>query len=192
MTTMKKPAPEGCPYYPDLLDPQTRVLAFVPRWTIIRTLRAQSVAEHSYFVALYAKRIGELLGLSLEEMAELVWAALVHDADEMITGDVPTPSKKRHLYIHRDRVLDDMGYGEPDISAYSKDILKVADVYEACMFLTDELAMGNTTVERLWVEMLRDLYTKCEDLHPDLYETLASNIHEVERTKLMTANGWRT
>ena len=39
-----------------------RDMAHVPRWVIARTHRRQSVAEHSYFVALYARQIAIEIG----------------------------------------------------------------------------------------------------------------------------------
>ena len=103
MMTMKKPALENSQYSPSPMDPQMRTLSYIPRWSIIRTTRTQNVAEHSYYVAVYTKQICDWLDVEPDEKAKLVWMALMHDVDEMITGDIPTPSKKRHLYIHPDR-----------------------------------------------------------------------------------------
>tara|TARA_R100000322_G_scaffold111973_4_gene71703 strand:+ start:5271 stop:5819 length:549 start_codon:yes stop_codon:yes gene_type:complete len=177
----------------NLLDPQFRVLSHVPRWAIIRTIKQQNVAEHSYYVAIYAKRIAQFVKLNKDEIPLLVWVALLHDAEEMVTGDIPTPSKERHLYIQQYQISRDVGIGlSPDVnlSIAAHKILKIADCFEAIMFLVDEQYIGNITVFHL-TEHLRDhLQSMCDDLHPELYDYLASNINNTTRTKLMTEDGW--
>lgn len=71
-------------------------LADVPRWAVVGTTRQQSVAEHSFNVAAIARCIvlrkcdwdqDPDLGIILE------WA-LLHDAGECVTGDIPAPIRK--------------------------------------------------------------------------------------------------
>lgn len=177
----------------DLLDPQIRVLQHVPRWSIIRTIRQQSVAEHSYYVALYAKVIAKYVGLDPIESATLIWGALLHDMEEMITGDIPTPSKRRHLHIYPYRILADINVDfdkNVDLGSTAKKVLVVADCFEAIMYLKDEEYMGNMTVKHLCLHLKDQLETICNDLHPELYEFLSIYISDTTRTKLMTEKGW--
>lgn len=177
----------------DLLDPQFRVLSHVPRWAIIRTIKQQNVAEHSYYVAIYAKEIAEFVNLDKDEVPLLVWVALLHDAEEMVTGDIPTPSKERHLHIQRYQILRDVEIGlSPDtnLSLAAHKILKIADCFEAIMFLVDEQYIGNITVFELTAHLTDQLQSMCDDLHPELYDYLVANINNTTRTKLMTKDGW--
>tara|TARA_R100001594_G_scaffold33685_6_gene62462 strand:+ start:6053 stop:6604 length:552 start_codon:yes stop_codon:yes gene_type:complete len=176
-----------------LLDPQLRVLSHVPRWAIIRTIREQNVAEHSYFVAVYAKEIAEFVNLDQSEYPMLVWVALMHDIDEMVTGDIPTPSKERHLYIQQHQISRDVGVDfSPDVhlSIAAHKILKIADCFEAVMFLMDEQYLGNKTVHHLTSHLTDQLQTMCDDLHIDLFNHLSAYLHDTTRTKLMTEDGW--
>ena len=62
-----------------ILDSTNRVLQHVPRWAIIRTLRQQSVAEHSYYVAIYATAIAKLLSMRTQDINWITQYSLTHD-----------------------------------------------------------------------------------------------------------------
>jgi len=64
----------------------------VTRWHIVRTVRPQSLAEHTFDVVFIARAIAKIAGV---DDYEIIKAALLHDLDEIITGDIPTPTKKR-------------------------------------------------------------------------------------------------
>lgn len=142
-----------------MFEREYRDLAWVPRWTIIRTLRTQSVAEHSYYVALYAAQIAELTGWG-GPRDQLMYYALTHDLEEILSGDISSPAKRSmkaamggNLEDHDDWVLrklqDRFPYlPEPD-EKWDRDILnivKLADLIEAAMFLRDEMFAGNQNV----------------------------------------------
>jgi 5'-deoxynucleotidase YfbR-like HD superfamily hydrolase len=95
-------------------------LSYVKRWTICDMLREQSVAEHSYRVAVIAREIA-LVYDNTEFTATVVSLALSHDGDEADTGDAPSPSK-----------------GHSDFHTLSREmkIVKVADNIEALFWVT--------------------------------------------------------
>lgn len=64
----------------------------VTRWHIVRTVRPQSLAEHTFDVTMIARAIAKIAGY---DDAEITKAALLHDLDEVVTGDFPTPTKER-------------------------------------------------------------------------------------------------
>jgi 5'-deoxynucleotidase len=66
----------------------------VKRWHIINTAASQSIAEHSYLVAIIAMHLCKDMGGELVEQQECAVWALFHDAVEIRTGDIPTPAKK--------------------------------------------------------------------------------------------------
>lgn len=68
----------------------------VKRWHMIDTTRQQTLAEHSANVALLVMVIITNCPIfHFGDTAHTVMAALVHDAPEAFTGDVPTHTKKR-------------------------------------------------------------------------------------------------
>ena len=67
----------------------------VKRWHIVDTSRTQSVAEHSFNVAVIACKFMEKRGCAFEEIAPAVCLALMHDADEIYEGDIPAIAKKK-------------------------------------------------------------------------------------------------
>lgn len=64
----------------------------VTRWHIVRTVRPQSLAEHTFDVVMIARAIAKIAGYN---DSEIIKAALLHDLDEIVTGDIPTPTKNR-------------------------------------------------------------------------------------------------
>ena len=107
-----------------------RRLHFVPRWTIVPTLRRQNVAEHTFGVArivLWLLKLHES-GHEPEFRLSALEHALEHDDEEAITGDRPSSSKTRKTVSGEDQI---------------EVIVKVADCLEALVFLHEEKAMGN-------------------------------------------------
>lgn len=65
---------------------------YVQRWHIVNTTRPQSVAEHSFNVALITEEIMSLLGRGALYERAMIYA-IHHDIPEVILGDIPTPVK---------------------------------------------------------------------------------------------------
>lgn len=128
-----------------------RDMAYVPRWVILRRHRQQYLAEHSYFVAIYAQQVARLI--EYQDLYEVVWFALLHDIDETITGDIPGPikraafDKKRAEEAMRDVMVDKFGADiVVDSSFVNKEvraIVSVADSIEEICYLMEEMSMGN-------------------------------------------------
>lgn len=114
----------------------SRRLSFVPRWSVVPTIRQQSVAEHSFHVAQAVLWLlpqhavwhtGNHMDRTVFE-SEALKEALLHDLDEAAKGDAPSPSKKPK---------DAEGMTQVQI------LVKVADVLEAIGFIHEEKALGN-------------------------------------------------
>jgi putative nucleotidyltransferase with HDIG domain len=105
---------------------------YVKRFHIVHTVKHQSVAEHCFNVAMIAREIAMEMGL---DSSKMIMMALFHDIDEVITGDIPTPTKERAKQQGVD--LNDNGIEVP----YQKfgpvviKIVKIADYIEAMSFL---------------------------------------------------------
>lgn len=164
--------------------------AHVKRWQIVRVLRDQSVAEHSYLVALLATEIASTIGHTMtdsEELALLRWA-LYHDEIEIITGDLNTVIKK-FINGRHPGSIDDIE--RAICSRYSKlkestpallrDIVKLADLLEAASFVGVEgVGVHAMEVHRGVVEGINAHIYYCKEAYPMLQwqdlSTMISNI----------------
>lgn len=121
----------------------------VKRWHIVNTAISQSLAEHSYLVAMIAMHLhSELEPDQIEDIQATAIYALFHDITEIRTGDIPTPAKKfmretgsvnRSTFEHLDAILfPKLPFtrgGEPtDITAMC---VKMADVIEAAHWIRE-------------------------------------------------------
>lgn len=113
-------------------------LSHVPRWGIIDKFKEQSVADHSYRVAIIAMELGEWLeekGVKQLDWVRLYKEALLHDLHEHRSGDIPS-NFKAHL---RERVGLSM-YRRlfPSVftdHAYESAVVKIADLVESITWI---------------------------------------------------------
>lgn len=119
----------------------------VRRWHIVRVAREQTIAEHMYRVWLIVSRIvdDDKFGLDQQQAILCKEWALLHDQPEVITGDIPTPSKRRMVEfdINKLEASIDSDFGDcynqlkslfPQVLA----IVKLADLVEMLAFLQIE------------------------------------------------------
>lgn len=111
----------------------------VKRFHLVNTTRVQTLAEHQYGVAILATEIANRAGWPHDKVAAVAYMALVHDADESRTGDIPTPTKKRMRAKFGAAFDDVLGEFDPlrgeSLSAGVAVILKCADYLESILFL---------------------------------------------------------
>jgi 5'-deoxynucleotidase len=71
-------------------------LRFIQRWVLMRSSVPENVAEHSFQVALLTHALctigREVFGRSVDTGTAVI-LALFHDAEEVMTGDIPSPVK---------------------------------------------------------------------------------------------------
>ena len=110
----------------------------VERWNIVEVSRRQSVAEHQYLVALLVVRYCQLKGLKRDLETRALRYALFHDAAEVLTGDLPTPTKQ-HCGTGLQKVEEDTFPLGEDPLAVAKDVEEVVhfcDKVEALVWLS--------------------------------------------------------
>lgn len=166
---------------------ELRDLAYVPRWSIVRVSRTQSVAEHSYYTAVYALQIARLIRWDANWTA-MVEMALWHDVEECFTGDMPGPVK-HELYgkeaksaIAR-KMTSRFGMEWVDTSpAYTeqgnkeaRQIIKVASLVDDAMFLAGEQQRGNEACHAAMHSVLRRLRNEWQYLPGQLGLGLDNN-----------------
>lgn len=161
-----------------MFEREYRELSVVPRWTIIRTIQKQNVAEHSYYVTLYAGQIADLIGWQ-GSRSTLLDYALRHDLEETYMSDIPGPSKRavagdRRRYDEHCRTENIKRFGDDYAArlAYPSDrciavyvkltkeikaIIKVADLLDECFFLCLDQQMGNHGLQLVFEASMKRL-----------------------------------
>lgn len=105
----------------------------VKRWNIVRTVHTQNVAEHSFNVCAIARHLCKMLNI---DDVGVMKAALEHDLDEVVYGDISTPLKEK--LIENGNHLDLAELNEAprrNLTELEKFILKFSDLLEASLFL---------------------------------------------------------
>lgn len=121
---------------------------YVNRWQIVPTSRPQNVAQHSWAVAMLAMDLwcrrtgGQPGGAGTDtELGEIAVMALWHDAPEVFTGDINTPTK---IYMNAKDKMEELENTAGD--AYQRSItsyepirtcVKIADFLEAMYWLME-------------------------------------------------------
>lgn len=138
-------------------------LADVHRWSVIKTLRTQSVAEHSFAVAVIAMELSERIwGAIVFESCTLLWA-IIHDAPETYTGDIDGKCKRDFpdLTVELRDVEDEMfpwyKRWKSIVPSYVVALVKIADIIEAASFIK-QWGIGERADDVFW------------ELHKLLYE----------------------
>jgi hypothetical protein len=118
----------------------------VKRYHTMRALREQTVGEHSAGVA--------ALVIMLEPNARtaLLRAALLHDTEELETGDMPAPTKWKHpdLAKELDRATGCFYDANPsldprlgELTPHERRVLVFCDMLDGAMWCHAEVRMGN-------------------------------------------------
>lgn len=145
-------------------------LADVKRWGIVPTTREQSVAEHSFNVWCIARHLHKVATANApsQVMTELPMVekwALVHDADEVETGDLPSSLKQNNQDLKKAlRRAQDVALmvGAPWVKVlkntvegtYVDLIVKIADCAEAMEYYSKYSAKTRPSEwSRVWVNM---------------------------------------
>lgn len=135
-------------------------LRYIERWSLMRNVMSENVAEHSYHVALITHLLGnianQVYGRSIPT-DRLVGYALFHDATEMFTGDIPTPVKHHNPEILRSfRNIEQLA-AERLVSMVPEEL---QSVYRP--FISDKSDLPEEHLKLLKAADLLDAYLKCE------------------------------
>ena len=184
---------------------ELRELEHVPRWAIIRCIKQQSVAEHSYFTAMYANKIAEIIGWDKKypyEIHKLITYALWHDIEECFMSDIPGPVKHGTIDEFKYNKFADnqckkyWGKSKNDIIderfPYDRQIIQIvkcASTIEELFYLLGEAQLGNRTIcdiikasNQKAIAELKDLPFVC-DCKNKMHETCKQR--EEKKTEIM-------
>lgn len=127
----------------------TRSLRHERRLSVHQCNKYETVAEHSFYVALIAREIAIDMRLSPNTIGLIVDMALLHDVEEAITGDInylvrrEIPNIKDLEEKARAEIQRSYVYPE-DIYGLWSHIIEFADAYEFKMYLEEERRSGNS------------------------------------------------
>lgn len=147
-------------------------MKYINRWGLMRNTREENLSEHSHEVALIAQALAIIGNKRLGKSYNTDRAAalgLIHDAPEIITGDLPTPVKYHSKGIREAyKEVEDLA-GERLVSMLPDDfkeeyramllmssdedkelkpIIKAADKISAVIKCMEEKKSGNTEFEK--------------------------------------------
>lgn len=114
----------------------------VTRYHTQRTIRRQTVAEHSFGVCMLIRQVWP------DCSRNLLFAAMHHDLPELMTGDIPAPVKRAHpqmdTYLEEfEASLHPLFYDTVFMDAEELALLKWADTMELVLWCLEEFRMGN-------------------------------------------------
>jgi len=152
----------------------------VPRWTIVRKIRTQFISSHSYLVAMYANDLCSFFAVNEATHLCTLQYALWHDVDEIFSGDMAGPAKRRlvtdkkgwkdglhHLMASVFGPFYKTRSGETAVptsanTTVAQLIVKAADWLEAAMEMAAEYQLGNRNVEH---HIVHDLNMAVQTAH---------------------------
>lgn len=154
----------------------------VKRWSLVATTAESNVASHSFNVAVIAiaiwQRMFNKIGISKEQVC---YYALLHDIDEVFTGDIPTPTKQamRRQGVEPNDLFD--GQERADIPNKIRDIIKMADLIDNYVFISQHGA--GVRAAGAAVEVRGRLADALGGASPDLGRAARETLDYIERRK---------
>lgn len=176
--------------------------AWVPRWSIIRAYKKQSVAEHAYFVTATINDMLSYLGAKVDwypqpmRVLEMLQWGLHHDVAEVVTGDITGPVKQAiidpvaYKAFVKEREDEIVGWSpswtfEHCFSKQEQLVCEVADKLESLIFVYDEIKGGNRQLLRLRDSLEKTLrakvtkhYQQCADVNAPWHAAVETYINE--------------
>lgn len=163
-----------------------RGLAHVIRFNSHPQHFSESVAEHSFYVTYFATILVQLLKESGENIdsEKAMTIALIHDMEEMFSGDILTPFKHHNEHVSQAirKVNEEMipeafeglpealkkrfvAFWEEDARQETKEaeLVKIADKLALISKCYEEMRAGNTFFEPIYERELEKLYTREEE-----------------------------
>lgn len=113
----------------------------VARWGVIKVLRPQSVAEHTFGVIVIAAELVARLGMGDADLAHVMYWALIHDVPETLSCDIDGKFKRDFPDV-RSAVIKAENTAFPWYKAEANDvtpqvnaIVKTADIIESIHYI---------------------------------------------------------
>lgn len=154
----------------------------VSRWHSVRTSRDQTLAEHHYMVTRISNRLAkDILGSDLDDsgLLQIMEYASLHDTPELLMGDLPSPLKRHIEQISGENnpitaIENEIAPWLTEMKAVIRRthpeyllIVKLADIMDALVFITDEgIGAHAGKVVQILEKMLTDKLDQAEEEFP--------------------------
>lgn len=128
----------------------------VERFHSIRTIKGETVGQHSFGVAWFCYLLSDPdLG---QPSSYLLLSALAHDLAEQTVGDIPSPAHaalgiSEQLHKYETGILERAGLSFP-LSDEEAATLRLADCLDGLMFCVRERVLGNRNLSEVFFNYL--------------------------------------
>lgn len=182
-------------------DPDFDQLNNMVRWNGLNRIKEETVAHHSYFVAMVSRLLAEeIFGKDdVEIKLQITTYAIFHDFDEMFTGDIAHVVKYGNAYGEELRNLLDLIIKDKVNAKFNKEresenlivevmtsvpflvkkVVKVADWLSMVFYLKKELNLGNSSLVSQQEYCVEKVRIACIDLIPYLRNKDYSILEEI-------------
>lgn len=149
----------------------------ITRYNTRNVLKKESVAEHSFYVALFCIKICNDYNLSKEVEHDAITKALLHDMPEIELNDI-THDVKEKLNLRKFLMLYENDYYERHFNKYyaelmlktddvADSVVLLADTWSVLQYVSNEKALGNKSsdIEEIYdnaIARINDLRSKLE------------------------------
>lgn len=190
-----------------LLTGDLNKLRYIKRFGTALTLHKENVAEHTFYVMLYAYFISEAVKVEVDQKKLLV-KCLFHDVEEVRTGDFPRPFKYRRPELRElleqaaeeefSSIIDGVLPKRPDVvmsltslwrnakdtETYEGAIVALADYLSVISHLWQEVNSSNASMHEHYVSVMDYLGTfKHENF--DFMRDLIIEVEEITHSIFM-------
>ena len=146
-------------------------LTAVVRYSSIPVTVYETVAEHSFWVSLYAVMIARALGADKDVQGQVALFGTMHDLAECVTGDVvrsfkySSPEFKRAVDVAEANMVVELPSEVSSLmtemsevrSEYIRVIVKAGDWLSVYQYMRREAARGNLEIIPFFMMMVKDL-----------------------------------
>lgn len=146
-------------------------LSNIIRYNTWGKVKNETVAEHSYFVCLYTKKICDYLEVNDFVKLKAIEFAIIHDAAEIFTNDITYDAKQsmpelQHILEAHEKNFIQTNFPENykdlyESSSYdnylAKMIVKAADIYSVIQYCDNEVSLGNKNFQKLLDQSIQRL-----------------------------------
>lgn len=132
-----------------------RMASVVGRWSTTPAISRQSIADHSFYVALYTDHMCDMLRLPDGIRYDALHWALIHDMPETVTSDIPGPVKRTitnvmNLNSVEGTIFQELEYpNSAPLFDQSRKIVKAANLIDEVFYLHSEQLLGNKYLDHV-------------------------------------------
>lgn len=140
---------------------KTRGLRYIRRFNFHLCNKYESVAEHSFYVALIALELSRDLGFQSGMSKNVMFHALLHDITESVIGDIGFLVRReipRSIKDLERKAMIELNFKTDLITPIERTIVDFADAYELKLYLEEERKSGNSHLWDIECETYSRLY----------------------------------